>query len=199
MEHRAELAKKIAAIFQRSRYESGKSQEYMAMGIGVSKKTIQNWENGTSFPNLLQAEEWFRLLSINPLQFYLEIMLPNLSRGASISPYENADDVNEKLQVLLDQLPLQSKLILLYLLSGKHGSSPYGVLQMLAAHLQVPLRDRVLHASIIVQNYEMESKLGELVLPTDVQPDLAYLNNCVLTGKTSVEKRDSTYYFKNQD
>lgn len=42
MEHRAELAKKIATIFQRSRYESGKSQEYMAMGIGVSKKTIQN-------------------------------------------------------------------------------------------------------------------------------------------------------------
>lgn len=195
MENRVGLAKKVAAIFQRSRYESGKSQEYMAMGIGVSKKTVQNWENGTSVPSILQAEAWFRLLDINPLQFYLEAMLPQ-DHGLQ---REDEEDIDEELRERISQLPLQAKQVLLYLFNGQHGSSPYGILQMLAAHLQVPLKDRVLGANVVMQCYEMESQLGNLVHPEAVQPDMEFLKDCICTGKHSVEKNDRTYYPEKQD
>lgn len=192
MENRIELAEKIAKILRRSRYERGKSQEHMAMGIGVSKKTIQNWENGTSFPNILQVEEWFRLLDMNPLQFYLEYMLPHTA--ANNESQDTDEEIAQNLQMLIEQVPTLGKRILLYLLSGKHGSSPYAVLQMLAAHLQVPLKDRVLNAGIILQNYEMERELKKLVCPKEVQPDLKFLSNAVYTGKSSVQRHDNSYF-----
>ena len=42
-ESRAERIKRFARIWALSRGNAGKSQEFMASGLGVSKKTIQNW------------------------------------------------------------------------------------------------------------------------------------------------------------
>ena len=41
---RKERADRFAKIWWKSRANMGVSQEYMALGLGVSRKTIQNWE-----------------------------------------------------------------------------------------------------------------------------------------------------------
>lgn len=51
-ESRIERAKRFAKVWWKSRDDVGKSQEFMALSMGVSKKTIQNWEKGLSSPNL---------------------------------------------------------------------------------------------------------------------------------------------------
>lgn len=43
-ESRIERVKRFAKIWWKSRADAGKSQEFMALSLGVSKKTIQNWE-----------------------------------------------------------------------------------------------------------------------------------------------------------
>lgn len=68
---RASKAKRFAEIWMRSRAEAGHSQERMAMELGVSKKTIQNWEKGLSFPNAFQVFEWFEILHMNPIIYFL--------------------------------------------------------------------------------------------------------------------------------
>ena len=64
-----ERAKRFALMFSKSRAKMKKSQEFMALGLGVSKKTIQNWENGTSSPTFFQSSEWFRILGLNPMPY----------------------------------------------------------------------------------------------------------------------------------
>ena len=41
-ESKSERNKRFAKIWSLSRSDAGKTQEYMASGLGVSKKTIQN-------------------------------------------------------------------------------------------------------------------------------------------------------------
>ena len=42
--------RQFAKIWADSRVDAGKTQDYMAKGLGVSKKTIQNWENDVRKP-----------------------------------------------------------------------------------------------------------------------------------------------------
>ena len=77
-ERRVEQALRFSKIWWQSRADAEKSQEYMALGLGVSKKTIQNWEKGIAAPNLYQGIEWFQLLGLNPMHYYLEFLYPSL-------------------------------------------------------------------------------------------------------------------------
>ena len=60
-DNKSERVKRFAQIWSLSRADTGKTQEYMANGLGVSKKTIQNWEKGASAPDLFEGSEWFRV------------------------------------------------------------------------------------------------------------------------------------------
>ena len=66
--------RQFAKIWADSRVDAGKTQDYMAKGLGVSKKTIQNWENGVTAPDFFMGSEWFRVLGINPLPYYLSFL-----------------------------------------------------------------------------------------------------------------------------
>ena len=94
METRIERAKRFSKIWWQSRADSGKSQEYMALGLGVSKKTIQNWEKGITSPDLFQSSEWFRLLGLNPLHYYLEFLYPD-----AFAHFLKADDPDAAAQI----------------------------------------------------------------------------------------------------
>ena len=49
--NKAEFSDRLASVWLRSRGQAGKTQEYVAKSLGVSKKTVQNWEAGTAAPN----------------------------------------------------------------------------------------------------------------------------------------------------
>lgn len=149
---REERAKRFAKIWWKSRADAKVSQEYLAMELGVSKKTIQNWEKGVSSPTFFQGNEWFRALGLNPMPYYLEYVYPD-SEG--ISSQDDDERIAGLLLRIVADLPTVAQRQLLYLLYADHGSTPVGMLQMITAHLQTPLRERLSHAMMIAHDYNI--------------------------------------------
>lgn len=98
-ESKTERTRRFAQIWSLSRTDAGKTQEFMANGLGVSKKTIQNWEKGASSPDLFEGSEWFRVLGTNPLPYYLAFLYPWLFDG--IKPETSDEEVENALLFLV--------------------------------------------------------------------------------------------------
>lgn len=184
---------KIQFILGKSRTKVGRSQEYMANELGVARKTIQNWENGMSCPTVEQAMTWFEILNLNPLPYFIEYIHPSLE---DIKPTDDDERIIEALHVVLNDLPISSIRQLFFLLYGNHGSSPTAILNMLTAHLQSPMKDRLINASIIEKNYEIAMLQHKTSCPTHVQPDLELLKQGIHEGNKAVLNGSESYMFK---
>lgn len=101
-ETKTDRNKRFARIWSLSRSDAGKTQEYMANGLGVSKKTIQNWEKGVSAPDLYEGAEWFRVLGSNPMPYYLAFLYPWLFDG--IKPEDDDQEIEEALLFLVKNM-----------------------------------------------------------------------------------------------
>lgn len=178
-----EINDRFARIWRVSRDKAGVSQDVIAKRLGVSKKTVQNWEAGASSPSQVMGFKWFKALGIQPLPYYLSVLYP----GFGDVPAEPQDkEVDEYLQKLIADLPARTKRELLYMLSGYHGSSVVGVMEMVTAHLQAPLRDRVNVAQSIETNYTIAEANGRIRCPGHVQPDTGLLQEMIRKGKEAV-------------
>ena len=186
-ESRIDRVKRFSKIWWQSRADAKKSQEYMALSLGVSKKTIQNWEKGTSSPDLFQGCEWFRVLGLNPMPYYLAFLYPDTF--GTPQAFDNEDAVEKALILLIRQSSAAEKKELLFLMSGHHGSSWHSLLQMFTAHCHTSMRSRV-----ILENYEMEEKTGTLVCPQDIPPDLNVLRSAISQGKNAVQNGEVSYF-----
>ena len=98
-ESKSDRNKRFARIWSLSRSDAGKTQEFMAAGLGVSKKTIQNWEKGVSAPDLYEGSEWFRVLGSNPMPYYLAFLYPWLFDG--IKPEDGDEEIEQALMFLV--------------------------------------------------------------------------------------------------
>ena len=182
-----EDSKRAAKLYWKSRMDGKKSQEYMALSLGVSKNTVSNWEKGTSCPSMRQTAEWFRVLGLNPFRYYLEYYYPEA--------YENVsyDNVTELLHNYIDNMAINSQKELAYLFLGNHGSSVGSVLQMLTAHLHTDLRSRVGVAELIARNYELCEATDSLVCKDDVLPNMELLKNSIELGHKAVINGNTGY------
>lgn len=196
-ESRVDRAKRFAKIWWSSRAEAGKSQEFMALGLGVSKKTIQNWERGISSPSLFQGSEWFRLLGLNPIRYYLQFLYPGLF--GDISPSDDDEKIKQALIQLINEATPQENRELLFLMSNWHGGSWYALLQMIVAHCHTSLKSRVAVAHAILENYEMDAGTLGVACPDNVQPDLQILKYAIEEAKESVLKSNDAYTIANLD
>lgn len=174
---------RLARMLYLSRYDGGLSQEKMALELGVAKKTVQNWEKGASAPSVLQVMDWFKVLNVKPLPFFLEYLFPDME---GIKAKDCDEKLRKSLYNLWATLPEESVRELLYLFYGDHGSSVNGVLQMVTAHLQTPLKDRLTHATLIEQNYEIAKARGELTNPEHIQPNTQVLTKAIEMGKKAI-------------
>ena len=189
---RIDRVKHFAEIWWKSRSDAGKSQEYMALGLGVSKKTIQNWEHGASAPNLFQGCEWFRLLGLNPTPYYLSFLFPSLFELLE-SPNADEKAVEDTLVQLIRSATSREKQQLLFLMTGSHGSSWHALLQMFTAHCHTSLQARVSAARSIMDNYEIEEEAGHLVCPECIRPDLKLLEQAIASGKHAAQQNEPGY------
>lgn len=196
-ETKVERAKRFAKIWWSSRADAGKSQEFMALGIGVSKKTIQNWEKGISSPSLFQSVDWFDLLGKNPLHYYLAFLYPTLFEN--LSPQDDDEKIEAALIELIKNSTSIEKRQLLYLMHGAHGSSWYCLLQMFTAHCHTTMQCRVTTARNIKENYEMNEKRGVLACPENIRPDLSVLEAAIIKGKQAVFDNKSEYATPEED
>lgn len=177
-----EMNERIALMLCRARTSKGKSQEYMAKALGVSKKTIQNWEDGYSTPTLGKSSEWFKALGLQPMPYFLELMYPEFDVDSS------SDDaaISEALHKAIDMRTPKEKRMLLFILYGDHGSSPSGILQLIVAHLYTPLRDRLNVAQNILTNYLIADSQKKLRSKDHVKPDVELLKKSIKQGYETV-------------
>lgn len=194
---RVEQAIRFSKIWWQSRADAAKSQEYMALGLGVSKKTIQNWEKGIASPNLYQAVRWFQLLELNPMHYFLEFFYPCI-----FDENENDEankDLEEALICLIKNSSNIEKKQLLYIISGNHGSSWYALLQLLTAHCHTSMQSRAATARLILDNYEIENKNNKLVCPEDILPDIGVLIQAISKGKIAAMENNNGYFIPKED
>lgn len=182
--------RRLSSIWGRTRTFVGKSQEQMADEMGVSRKTIQNWEKGASTPDLEQTFRWFRILGISPLVYLWEYLHPDMK---NINAKTEVEVLRKSLLNIVEELPEEGMRQLLYILYGDHGSSPRSILHLMNAYLQTPMKDRVTQAGIIVRNYEMARRKGDLTDTEHVQPDLELLHNAIDKGEEAFVRNDSGY------
>ena len=197
MDTREERALRFSKIWKQSRVDAHKTQEFMADGIGVSKKTIRNWEKGVTAPDMFEGGEWFRVLGINPIPYLLSFLYPDIMDG--ISPTDEDSRIEEALNLLIKKTTTTEKRQLLYLMAGRHGSSWYSLLQMFTAHCHTTMQSRVAAARLILENYEMEDENDMLVCADNVRPDLELLRNAIFRGKLAVKKSNGLHSAGSQD
>ncbi len=180
----------IAEALRTTRNESKRSQEYMALELGVTRRTILNWETGVSEPSVNQAITWFKLVDKNPIPYLLQITYPDMDK---ISHKDSDSRILTALMQLINDLPAEGVRQLMFLFFGNHGSSPRAILQMITAHLQTPISDRIAHGQLITTNYELAKMTGSLARPDNVQPDVECLNAAIATAKKAVAKNAKEY------
>ena len=62
----------VADVLAKSRIDAGFSQRKMAKLLGVHCSTIQNWENNITEPSMAMVHEWFDVLHLPFLSYYLK-------------------------------------------------------------------------------------------------------------------------------
>lgn len=184
-----EEGRNIGYYLQRSRWDCNKSQEYMAIEMGIARKTVQNWEKGISEPTLTQLLEWFEALKLNPMPYILRFFYHESYAE------ESADDKKTKniLINMIKDMPMRSVKQFLYVMDGNHGSSPRALLQMMNAHLQTPMKDRYNQARLIYDNYQIAKEKGMLTDSGEQQPDEEFLKKAIEEGRKSVITGDDEY------
>ncbi|MCQ2509854.1 MAG: helix-turn-helix transcriptional regulator [Lachnospiraceae bacterium] len=185
------LSDRLSQMWRRSREIAGLSQDHMAKSLGVSRKTVQNWENGTSSPSQVMGFEWFNVCELQPLPFYLEALYPEFFSELSSSTSDQ--QVDEALKVVISTLPINYKRKLLYLFAGKHGSSPTCILEMVTAHLQVPLANRLTIAETIYSNYDLAAATGSILNEKNIQPNTTFLKRAIDHARTALKQGKDDY------
>ena len=146
---RASKAKRFAEIWLKSRAESGFSQERMAMELGVSKKTIQNWEKGLSFPNAFQVFEWFEVLNMNPIIYFLAYQ------------HENDSDTDKKFYNYMEVIRRENKKRIIQLYEAGHGEFWDICLQCSLIFSLIDEKTRMLIMLQLLHAFEVEDIQGD--------------------------------------
>lgn len=184
-----EINQKVADILKQSRYKTDKSQDYMAKMLGVSQRTVSSWENGYTMPDVPQFYQWFNVLCMPPHPYVLKLLYPDVDS----KHFDNEAEMNKALLKLAQDLPEHSKRKLLFILEGKHGSSPVSVIDMMVANLQTPLRDRLNICQAIISNYEIAEALDLLTDKNAIRPSVKNLKDALESGIIAVRKRLNSY------
>lgn len=184
--NRIEQVELLAEILSMSRSECGKSQKYMSKALGKSIGTIQNWENGTAIPNLIDTLEWFRVLGLNPLRYFLDFMHPDIYRNMNPNDVTDEDVHKALLHYICEVAPMSEQRKLAYCIYGNTGSSWSSQLDMMCAHNHTSMRSRVTIAQAIIDNYDMEKYRKELINMDNIMCDEEKLRKAIQLGKEAV-------------
>lgn len=185
------IGDRFGEMFRSARLAAGMSQREAAAAIGVSKTTLQSWEDGTSSPSQRRGFEYFQKLGIQPLPYYLQIFYHTEFKNLKISSSD--EEIDNALIAVIKDLPIETKKKMLYVIYGDHGSSPAAVLDLIVAHLHTPLIARVGVAESVRTNFELAKQLGRLVSPQNIMPDMDLLDISIKRAKAAVVNRCKHY------
>lgn len=174
---------RLAEMWRKSREDAGKSQEYLAKKLGVSKKTIQNWESGYSSPSQAMGFKWFNALNLQPMPYYLNALYPqDFSHTDSV----NDEYVEESLIKYIKSLRPADKRKLLFVIYGDHGSAFNELIEMLTAHFHTPDECRLVIAQNILTNYLLSEANNSLVATNKIMPNIGIFKRAILNKRNKL-------------
>lgn len=188
-----EIAQRFASMWRKSREDANMSQQQVAKMLGVSRSTIQSWEDGVSCPNQAKGFEWFTVLGLSPIPYYLKLIYP------AMEDIKNDKDIEEALINCIKDCTPEQKRELLYLFLGHHGSSVAGIIELMTAHLHIPLRDRITIANTVLSSYDLADSLNELVEPEAERPNIEVLKSSLINSVHAVKDRKKSYSLIKED
>ena len=181
---------KFGEIHSRARVKARRSQEWVANELKITRKTVQNWETGATSPSFFESLEWFRVLNINPFPYYLSLIHP---QELNVKCTDNDAKIEKAFDALIHDISIDDKRALLYLYYGDHGSSPYSVIQLLLAHLHLPILPRLDNAYAVLHKYEVYNDMGETICKDNIQPNIKDLRRAIERAEKSAKNKEFGY------
>ncbi len=172
-----DIDKRFAEMWRKARLDAGKTQKYIANAMGVSVRTVRNWESGYGCPTQKQGFQWFAKLGIQPLPYYLDLLYP--SEFNNILSSEDEQRITNALIKFITHISTNDRMMLLYCCCGSHGSSPHSVLDMMCAYLHLPMQNRIAISNTIVNDYILADRTGHLVQPDQVLPEISLVEKAI--------------------
>lgn len=185
-----EIDDRIAAYLGETRTIAGLTQAEMAKRMDVSRRTIQSWESGESFPRFSKIMRWMAQTRQNPIRILQEVSAPVFD---NIREADEDQRIERALQERVSSLRINEKRGLLFLLFGNHGSSVYAFLQLCIAYLHCPMGDRQNIALQVINNYKNAVEMGTIVSPDNIRPDMATLERALEKGRRAYINGESSY------
>lgn len=187
----------IGTALMQSRIAADLSQQEIARKINRSKRTVQSWESGDSSPDSEDIFEWFSACGASPLGAFQRMVHPSLYAKPDTDKTDK--EIDAELATLLSEQSRISKLMLLYLLKGEHGSYPPAVLAEICANLHTPLHDRVTVCGSILNNYTHAQATGIDPVADAIQPPLEFLVSAYQAGREASRNGATGYISKGKE
>lgn len=178
-------ATKIGTALAKARVSANLSQREMAHMIEKNERTVQNWEKGVSSPDSDEIMDWCSACGVSPITVFMEVIHPDLYKEADNKKSDAA--VDQELQMLVQALPPLTKRLLLFVLKGRHGSSPPAVISEIAANLHCPLNNRASVCGTIIDQYTYAQIAGLDPCPDAPHPPIDDLKINYKAGRTAAE------------
>ncbi len=178
-------AAKIGTALAKARISAGLSQREIARMIERNERTVQNWEKGVSSPDSDEIMDWCTACGVSPITVFMEVLHPDLYKEADNKKTDAT--VDQELQMLVRALPPLTKRLLLFVLKGRHGSSPPAVISEIAANLHCPLNNRVSVCGTIIDQYTYAQIAGLDPCPEAPHPPIDDLKIHYKAGRTAAE------------
>ena len=187
-----ELRERIASLLRLSRDKAGMSQDAVAKRIGVSKRTVQNWESCMSTPDVREIMQWFDAIDIPIYPYMLRLSSPE---RANITAGSTDVDVRAAMLRLIQNMDVHSMRKNFFEMFGEHGTAPDGMGEVKTAYLHLPMDVKVGIAEIISTQFEICQAQGRLVQQDHVMPDIDNLKRYISAAKKAVIEGKETYLY----
>ena len=190
-------ATKIGTALAKARVSANLSQREMAHMIEKNERTVQNWEKGVSSPDSDEIMDWCSACGVSPITVFMEVLHPDLYKEADNKKSE--ETVDQELHMLVQALPPLTKRLLLFVLKGRHGSSPPAVISEIAANLHCPLNNRASVCGTIIDQYNFAQSMGLDPCPDAPHPPIDDLKINYKAGRTAAENGALGYIGKKKE
>lgn len=187
-------ATKIGMALAKTRISAGLSQREMARMIERNERTVQNWEKGLSSPDCDEIMDWFTACGTSPLAPMQEMLHPELYRQSASAMTD--EDLDAALAAYFAQAPRIVKEMILFIVTGKHGSYPPAVFAEVCANLHTPLYSKVNICGQVLDSYKWAVATGADPVPDEVQPPVELLHTAYEAGKTASQNGEQAYTAK---
>lgn len=184
-----ELEQQIADVLKKARHDSGKSQEYISEKLGVSRKAVENWENGTSCPNVKMMIKWFHILGLDIVRY----MNPIIHPAAEFSSGTDANQKREAVISITRSMSEEEVTNLYHLMAGDYPGSSISVMELAMAYLQLSLQSRICIAENIILAYEMSEASGTLHKIDGMEPNTRLIHIAIRKAMEAIKNGEDHY------